>query len=116
MASPDDNPKRARRPDPLIAFEVSPQDYQASNGNIISEQGKPPDFIMEVASETTADVDTGDKRQGYAALRIPEYWRFDNTGNNHGTKLAGDTLMGDAYQPIPILEVAPEILQGTAPP
>ena len=67
VASPEDNRARARRPDLLIAFNVSPEDYAASNGYIISEQGKPPDFVMEVASESTADVDTGAKRTDYAA-------------------------------------------------
>ena len=104
-----------RRPDLLIAFNVSPSDYAASNGYIISEQGKPPDFVLEVASESTADVDTGAKRDDYAALGIPEYWRFDETGQHHGAKLAGDMLQGDSYVPIPVEEVAPDILQGYSP-
>ena len=115
VASPDDNRARARRPDLLIAFNVSPEDYRASRGYIISEQGKPPDFVMEVASESTADVDTGDKREDYAALGIPEYWRFDETGDYHGARLAGDILQGDSYRPIPMEEVAPGILQGYSP-
>ena len=36
-------------------------------GYIISEQGKPPDFVMEIASETTAETDVGEKRDEYAA-------------------------------------------------
>ena len=31
---------------------------------------------MEVASPSTAENDTGVKRDEYAALGIPEYWRF----------------------------------------
>ena len=115
VASPEDNRARARRPDLLIAFNASPDDYAASNGYIISEQGKPPDFVMEVASESTAGVDTGAKRVDYAALGIPEYWRFDKTGDLHGAKLAGDILAGNSYRPIPIEEVAPGILQGYSP-
>ncbi len=115
VASEEFNKARARRPDLLIAFDVSPEDYRASNGYIVSEQGKPPDFIMEVASPSTAEVDTGAKRDDYAALGIPEYWRFDETGNDHGARLAGDRLEGDAYQPMPIDEVAPGILQGYSP-
>ena len=116
VASPEDNRARARRPDLLIAFDASPDDYAASNGYIISEQGKPPDFVMEVASESTAGVDTGAKRVDYAALGIPEYWRFDKTGDLHGAKLAGDILEGTSYRPIPIEEVAPGILQGYSRP
>ena len=115
VASEEFNKAQARRPDLLIAFDVSPDDYRASNGYIVSEQGKPPDFVMEVASPSTAEVDTGDKRRDYAALGIPEYWRFDETGNDHGDRLAGDRLEGDAYQPMPIDEVAPGVVQGYSP-
>ena len=31
-------------PDLLIAFNADPEAYQNSNGYVISEQGKPPDF------------------------------------------------------------------------
>ena len=112
IASPQDNRARARRPDLLIAFGVSPQDYAASNGYIISEQGKPPDFVLEVASESTAENDTGPKRDDYAALGIPEYWRFDETGEDHGAKLAGDRLVEGRYEPILITETDDGALQG----
>ena len=32
-------------------------------GYLIPEQGKPPDFVLEVASETTGEVDETDKRR-----------------------------------------------------
>ena len=112
VAGPEFNRARARRPDLLIAFDVSPEDYHASRGYIVSEQGKPPDFVIEVASPSTAEVDTGPKREDYAALGIPEYWRFDETGRDHGDRLAGDLLEGDSYRPIPIDEIMPGVLQG----
>ena len=112
VASPEYNRSRARRPDLLVAFDVSPEDYRASNGYIVSEQGKPPDFVMEVASASTAEIDTGAKRLDYAALGIREYWRFDETGDHHGDRLAGDTLEGGGYRPLTIDEVAPGVLQG----
>ena len=107
LASMDQNLARARRPDLLIARHVSPEAFWARGAYIISEQSKPPDFVMEVASESTAGVDTGPKRDDYAALGIPEYWRFDETGEHHLTKLAGDRLMEARYQPIGI-EVLPD--------
>ena len=70
---------------------------------------------MEIASQSTADVDTSAKREDYASLGIPEYWRFDETGSFHGTPLASDFLEGDSYRPIPVEEVAPGILQGYSP-
>ena len=112
VASPDQDKSHARRPDLLIAFNVSPEDYRQSNGYISSEQGKPPDFVMEVASATTAEADTGEKRDYYASMGIPEYWRFDETGQYHGQRLAGDQLVEDSYVPIEIREVEPGVLEG----
>ena len=37
-------------PDMLVAFDVDPALYKAGNGYIIEEQGKPPDFVLEIAS------------------------------------------------------------------
>ena len=104
-----------RYPDLLIAFGVDPDAYRRHNGYIISEQGKPPDFVLEVASRSTADTDTGPKRHDYAALSIPEYWRFDATGEYHGTRLAGDRLTAGAYHPIRIDELEDGVLQGYSP-
>ena len=101
-----------RRPDLFIAFNVNPAAYKAARGYLISEQGKPPDFVLEVASESTASVDVGAKRVDYAALGIPEYWRFDETGEFHGAKLAGDRLVNGRYEPIPIEELPDGSLQG----
>ena len=103
---------RRRVPDLLIAFDVHPEIYDANNGYIVSEQGKPPDFVIEVASRSTGRIDVGDKRDDYAALGIPEYWRFDRTGEYHGARLAGDRLVDGEYQPIPIDESPDGALQG----
>ncbi len=73
MASPKENRSRARRPDLQVAFDVGPHMYHEHNGYIISDQGKPPDFVMEVTSPSTADNDTGTKRDEYATLGIQEY-------------------------------------------
>ena len=99
-------------PDLLIAFNADPLAYRESNGYVISEQGKPPDFVMEIASRSTGGQDVEGKRPGYAALGIPEYWRFDETGEFHGTKLAGDRLVGGSYAPIRIETVGDGVLQG----
>lgn len=103
---------RIRYPDLLIAFNVDPAAYRASNAYVVSEQGKPPDFVMEVASPGTRRIDATDKRDDYAALNIPEYWRFDEAGRFRHTRLAGDRLVDGEYQPIAIEEVEDGILQG----
>ena len=99
-------------PDLLVAFDVDPEAYRRRNAYIISEQGKPPDFVLEVASGGTGNEDTGEKREVYAALGIPEYWRFDETGEFHGERLAGDRLVDDVYEPVEIEQLAGDILQG----
>ena len=50
-----------RYPDLLVAFNADPALYELHNGYIISEQGKPPDFVLEIASRRTGAVDTGGK-------------------------------------------------------
>ena len=103
-------------PDLLIAFGVDPIACRRRNGYLISEQGKPPDFVLEIGSKKTGRRDRTVKRAGYAKLGIPEYWRFDPSGGEyHGAPLAGDRLVGDAYQPIPILEAGEGALQGYSP-
>ena len=105
----------ARYPDLLVALGVDPSAYEARNGYVISEQGKPPDFVLEVASASTADTDTGAKRDDYARLGILEYWRFDKTSQHHGTRLAGDRLENGVYVPIDIDELSDDVLQGYSP-
>ena len=102
----------SRYPDLLVSFDADPIAYYRSNGYIISEQGKPPDFVLEIASASTGKVDVTDKRRDYARRRIREYWRFDETGEHHGTRLAGDRLVGDHYEEIPIDELDEDVLQG----
>ena len=115
ISHPDADRTRARRPDLLIAFNIDPAAYQASNAYIVSEQGKSPDFVLEVASVSTAQTDVTDKRVEYAALGITEYWRFDKTGEYHGRKLAGDLLVDGVYVPLPIEELPDGTLQGYSP-
>ena len=99
-------------PDLFVAFDADPAGYLARNGYVISEQSKPPDFALEIASRSTGRRDTVDKRISYAALGIQEYWRFDETGQFHGTRLAGDSLVSGQYEPLPIEALTDGSLQG----
>ena len=112
---PTRNMAGSHYPDLLVAFDVDPEAYEESNGYIIDEQGKPPDFVLEIASRHTGHNDVEEKREAYEALGIPEYWRFDETGEYHGTKLAGDRLVDGRYVPIDIEELADGVLQGYSP-
>ena len=103
-------------PDLLVAFGVEAASILPRNGYIIWEVGKPPDFVMEVASETTHRRDTGFKRDLYARLGIAEYWRVDLTGGDfYGYALAGDRLVDGEYQAIDLTTEADGMVWGYSP-
>ena len=90
-------------PDCVVAFGVNPGGIVARNGYVISEVGKPPDLVLEVASRSTGRRDYTVKREGYAGYGVQEYWRFDPTGGRyHDSALAGDTLVEGRYEPLPL--------------
>ena len=100
-------------PDCLVAFGVDTANIFARNGYVISEVGKPPDFALEVASESTGRADYTTKRRRYAELNVPEYWRFDETGGKyHDKPIAGDRLVDGAYLPIKIVRGPTGMLWG----
>ena len=101
---PDDNGDAA--PDGVVALGVrDPQRIIRRNGYVISEVGKPPDLVLEVASRSTGRRDYTEKREIYAAYGVREYWRFDPSGGSyHDAPLAGDTLEGGSYTRLPIVE------------
>ena len=104
---PTSNREGIRFPDLLISFNARPDLVIPRNGYLIPEQGKPPDFVLEVGSETTGRIDEDQKRRDYARFLVPEYWRFDPSGGEfHSTHLAGDRLVGEEYQPIPVHRTA----------
>ena len=102
-----------RIPDLLVAFNIDRAQAVYQNGYSIRDLGKPPDFVLEVASVRTAENDVTGKRVDYANFGIPEYWRFDPTGGSrYDAPLAGDLLVEGAYEPLEIVEVEPQHLHG----
>ena len=101
-----------RYPDLLVALSADPELYEDNNGYIVSEQGKPPDLVLEIASRHTWRVDLEVKPEFYAGLGVLEYWRFDETGDFHGTRLAGERLVEGRYEPIAIEELPGGELRG----
>ena len=93
-------------PDLLIAFDVELATIIADNGYSIDYHRKAPEFVLEIASRGTARRDERDKREGYAAFGVVEYWRFDDTdGRFYSVNLAGDCLVNGRYEPIAVTEV-----------
>ncbi len=102
----------SRYPDLLVAFGVDPAAYEASNGYIVSEQGKPPDFILEVASRRTASDDLSGKMDYYERMGVGEYWLFDRDGRFYGFILRGYRLVDGKYEAIEIHEIEHGVFQG----
>ena len=114
-AAPRLGSSHRRYPDLLVAFGVSPELYRQNRGYIVSEQGKPPDLVLEMASRSTRRNDNGEKREFYAALGVLEYWRFDETDDNASVRLAGERLVEGVYQPLPVVTVDEGVLEGYSP-
>ena len=102
-----------RYPDLVVAFGVDPDAIEANNGYEINEVGKPPDFVVEVASRHTGRTDYTNKRDDYATFGVQEYWRFDYTGGRyHDAPLAGDRLVDGRYEPISVDDDRPGKMYG----
>ena len=76
----------------------------------IWEAGRPPTFVLEVASPSTEKRDRDEKQALYASMGVEEYWRFAPTGflndpEGPRVRLAGGVLRGLGYAP---LESAPD--------
>ena len=103
-------------PDCVVAFGVNPDAIVARNGYVIGEVGKPPDFVLEVASQSTGRRDYTVKRAAYAGYGVREYWRFDHTGGRyHDAALAGDRLVAGEYEPLQIHEEPDGVRWGHSP-
>ena len=100
------NLNRRLQPDVYVAFGVEePAIRDRDAGYLPWEVGKQPDFVLELASVSTARNDLSRKRDIYATMGIPEYWRFDATGGEfYGDPLVGERLVDGAYEPLPITE------------
>ena len=103
-----------RVPDLLVAFGVEHAGVIYRHGYSVEEQGKPPNFVLEVASVTTGQDVYTRKRDDYAAFGVPEHWRFDTSGGEyHDAPLAGDRLVdGGVYQPIEVVQFGDSSYRG----
>ena len=102
------NNRNSIAPDVLVAFGIG-TDNRSSY--FVWQEGKPPDWVLEVASPSTEERDRGYKRQRYATLGVPEYWLFDPKGDAFpsGTpRLQGLGLVNGAYRPLASALVADE--------
>lgn len=88
-------------PDVAIVFDRDLRDADNYGSYFIELMGKPPEFILEIASSTTAMVDLREKPGIYAGMGVLEYWLFDPTGGDlYGLALSGMRLVNGEYEPI----------------
>ena len=91
----------------LVAFNVRTDQILDQMGYAIDQQGKAPDFVLEVASDNAPLGDATGNRLDYADFGVTEYWLFDpDWGQRCEQGLMGWTLVSGAYEPIPVREYA----------
>ena len=100
-------------PDVYAVFGVSGNHRRHSW--FVWREGKAPDFVMEIASPGTWRRDAARKRRIYAEMGVPEYWRFDPTGECFTPPLIGERLVDGEYQPIELETGEDGTLRGHSP-
>ena len=94
------NNRNSIAPDVLVALGLG---THKRSSYFVWEEGKPPDWVLEVASPSTQKKDLDDKRRKYAEMGVPEYWMFDAKGDVYppGTpRLQGLKLVDGEYRPL----------------
>ena len=92
--------KRGRRshcliPDLLVALGVPGHGRRVYK---LWEEGKAPDFVLEVASASTVHRDCGFKKGEYERIGVREYWQLDQTGRLLEEPLLGHRLRRGRYE------------------
>ena len=90
-------------PDYYRARGVDVSRIRDDTGYNLWEIGKPPEWVLEVASRSTYRKDLYDKPGIYAGIGVSELWMFDPTGGElYGQPLFGYRLVDGEYEPIDI--------------
>ncbi len=89
------DPRKVVSPDVLVSLGIGQKTRRTYR---VWEEGKPPDFVMELASETTYERDLGAKKRLYASLGVRDYFLCDIEGLYLPEPLMGWTLDGDVYR------------------
>ena len=95
------NPRVSVAPDAFVVFGV--EDRQRMSYRVW-EEGKGPDFVLEVASPNTWREDVERKPGIYAGLGVSEYFLFDPMGEHYTPRLQGYRLVEGRYERLPVVE------------
>lgn len=90
-----DKPEDVVAPDVFVVFGVPDKDRPCYK---VWEEGRVPDFVLEVASESSAEKDLGSKKDTYEKMGVREYCVFDPQGHLHTPRLQLFRLEGGVYQ------------------
>ena len=85
--------RRSVVPDVWVAFGVPKLPERRTW--LLWLEGKGPDFVLEITSESTRREDEGRKKRLYEQLGVREYWQFDPTGDYLDPILKGRELAPD---------------------
>ena len=88
-------------PDTFVVFGV--EDRMRRNYKVW-EEGKGPDFVLEVASLNTWREDVERKPGIYAGLGVREYFLFDPRSEYLSPRLQGYRLVDGEYEPLSAVE------------
>ena len=91
-----------RVPDLLVAFDCDRELVEKRRGYELELMGRPPDFVLGVASPTTGVNDYADKRLDYARYGILEYWR----------SYAADHMVEGVYEPVEVERLGESVWRG----
>lgn len=92
------NRRRHVSPDVPVVKGLDPHDRE---NYLLWEEGRPPDVVIEVTSDSTRDEDLYDKFEIYRdQIRIVEYFLFDPRGDYLEPALQGYRLKARRYEPV----------------
>ena len=91
------DPRKVISPDALVTFGIGKKNRMTYK---VWEEGKVPDFVMELSSKTTYRNDLEGKMALYASLGIQDYFLYDAEGLFLDSPLLGFTLVDGVYHAI----------------
>jgi hypothetical protein len=91
-------------PDIYVVFGVRKR--KRDNYKVWQEGGITPQFVLEITSATTQDVDQETKPETYRSLGVREYFQYDPSGDYLNPILQGVRLVNNQYEPIPVNNIA----------
>jgi Uma2 family endonuclease len=91
-------------PDIYAVFGVRKR--KRDNYKVWQEGGIAPQFVLEITSATTQDVDQETKPETYRSLGVREYFQYDPSGDYLNPILQGVRLVNGQYEPIEANNIA----------